>query len=99
MEILNNPEFKFIETFHIAASGSCWWLAHGAKGPAWPPQVRTLVTAVFPCTVHGNEEKRLPGLKKIETFHIDMIEHAGHFTVEVITSLVSVSLCTMTHEI
>jgi hypothetical protein len=23
-----------------------------------------LVTAVFPCTVHGNEEKRLPGSKK-----------------------------------
>jgi hypothetical protein len=24
------------------------------------------VTAVFPCTVHGNEEKRLPDSKKFE---------------------------------
>jgi hypothetical protein len=52
-------------------------------------------------SVHSVREQgeKAPRFKKKETFHIDMIEHAGHFTVEVITSLVSVSLCTMTHEI
>jgi hypothetical protein len=50
-------------------------------------------------SVREQGEKAPRFKKKKETFHIDMIEHAGHFTVEVITSLVSVSLCTMTHEI
>jgi hypothetical protein len=41
----------------FAVSGRCWWLVHGAKGPAWPPWVRTPVTAVFPCKCTGMRRK------------------------------------------
>jgi hypothetical protein len=59
IELDSKPAMRLWHSNWTAAVARAW-----GQRPCRPPRVRTPVTAVFWCTVHGNEEKRLPGSKK-----------------------------------